>query len=473
MTTLIIITDLVITLFVLTLSSFVLFRSPGRKINQIFGITIFFFALWIISSSMSDITGFWGSEYWALWWARAAIVGPFLFCPLFLYFTYFFPKKAQELSWLKIITIFFLPVISLFFAPTKYNVSEISLESWGTGFMPGPLYLVLLICLIAYFGIGLYRLAKGYRNATTSNEKAQIFYVFVGTISFVIIGITTNVVLPGFFNVAQLSVFGPSLAMLIFASLTAYAILVHHLLDVWVVVRLGTIFTILFAAISFIYVGIIGLLGNYVGGIPSLVLASFLITFTFEPLKKFIEAKTDKIFFRKHYRLEEVINEATATVHRLELNLNKISLSFNRLIERYFKSESAAVAILTPGGSFLVKASFDDVERQFELAVDNPILEFMSANTEFILNKGEIESQISSGDLELNVDKIELLPAVYQELSSLDFQLAIPIEVSEKLIGIYFIGEKKSKDAYTAQDLKLLDHLTSEAGGLINNARLY
>lgn len=473
MTIIITIIDLSISAFVLGLGLFVLFKDPKKKINQLFGLTIIFFASWIVSSSLSDITGFLGSEFGALFWAKAAIIGPFLLCSTFLHFTYYFPNKNQEVGWLKFIAIYSVPVLSLIFVPTKHNVESISLESWGTNFTPGFLYLILFPVLFIYLGFALYRVYRNYRKSSSSREKAQLFYVFVGMASFLIIGPTTNLILPVFWGIAQLSVIGPSIAMFIFATLTAYAILVHHLLDVWFVVRLGTIFTILFAAISFIYVGIIGLLGNYVGGIPSLVLASFLITFTFEPLKKFIESKTDKIFFRKHYRLEEVINEATATVHRLELNLNKISLSFNRLIERYFKSESAAVAILTPGGSFLVKASLDDVERQFELPVDNPILEFMNANMEFILNKGEIESKISSGDLELDVDKIELLPAVYQELSNLNFHLAIPIEVSEKLIGIYFIGEKKSKDVYTTQDLKLLDHLTSEAGGLINNARLY
>lgn len=473
MTTAIIIIDLSISIFVLGLGLFVLFKNPRRKINQLFGLSILFFAFWIISSSLSDITGFFGSEIAALFWARMAIVGPFLLCPTFLYFTYFFPKKNQEVGLAKLLLIFSVPVLSMIFVPTKHNVENISLEPWGTNFTPGFLYLILFPVLFVYLGFALFRLYRNYKKAASSQEKAQIFYVFVGMASFLIIGPTTNLILPVFWGIAQLSVIGPSIAMFIFATLTAYAILVYHLLDVWFVVRLGTIFTLLFAVISFIYVGIIGLLGNYVGGIPSLILASLIITFTFEPLKKFIEARTDKIFFRKHYRLEEVINEATGIVHRLELNLNKISLSFNRLIEQYFKAASAAVAILTPGGSFLVKASLDDIDRQFELLPENPLIMFMSANPNFIIHRGDIDQKLESGVLELEAEKIELFTEAYQELVRLDFELAIPIEVNEKLIGIYFIGEKKSKDVYTAQDLKLLDHLTSEAGGLINNARLY
>lgn len=473
MTTFITILDLSISLFVLVLSFFVFRQNPKRKINQLFGLTILAFAAWILSSSLSDITGFWGSEYLALFWAKAAIIGPFWLCPLFLYFTYYFPKATQETKLWKGVVIFSIPAVAMLFVPTEHNVVEITLKSWGTDFIPGLLYPVLFVCLFGFLGTALYRLRKSYKASRNSQERAQIFYVFSGMLAFLIIGPTTNLILPLFWGIGWLSVFGPSLAMFIFGTLTSYAILKHHLLETWIVVRMGTIFAILFAIIAFVYVSLSSLLAQYLGGITSLLLISLFITLTFEPLKKFIEEKADRIFFSRHYRLDEVIGELTSTVHGISLDLNKILTAFSEIVKHNFKVEGVAVAVLTPKETFLVNPDIDGLHAYFELTSENPLVKFLSANQSFILNRDEISQEISTGDLKFEADNIEFIPGAYEELVRLNLSLAIPIAVSGKLIAIYFIGNKKSNDFFTQQDLDLLDHLTGEAGVLINNARLY
>ncbi len=465
--------DLTISLFVLVLSLFVFRQDPARKINQLYGLTILAFAAWIISSSLSDITGFYGSEFGALFWARAAIVGPFWLCPLFLYFTYYFPRVSGEMNRWKRLAIFAIPAIAMFFVPTGYNVGEIMLESWGTNFTPGILYPVLFLCLFGFLGTALYRLGRSYRASLNSQEKAQIFYVFSGMLAFLIIGPTTNLILPLVWGIAWLSVFGPSLAMLIFGTLTSYAILKHHLLETWIVARMGTIFAILFAIIAFVYVFFASFLSRYIGGVAPLLIMPLLIVLTFEPLKKFIEDKTDKIFFSKHYKVDEVIDELTSTVYKSGLDLGKILSAFNEIVKRNFKVAKATVAVLTPKETFLADPAVDGVREDFELSFDNPLVEFLSVNSGFILNRDEILQNLNRGEMRLEADRIDLAPAAYEELVRLDFVLAIPITSAEKLIAIYFIGSKKSNDFFDHQDLQLLVHLTGEAGALINNARLY
>ncbi|MDE2001164.1 MAG: hypothetical protein KGI60_01190 [Patescibacteria group bacterium] len=465
--------DLTMSLFVLVLSLFVMRQNPERKINRIFGVTIFFFASWIICSSLSDITGFQGSIFWALWFARAAIVGPFIFCALFVYFTYFFPKETHELTRWKVFALFLVPVIGVALFPTDYNVASVTLESYGTGFDPGFLYLVLLICLLLYFGFGTYRLIRASRRAKTYHEKAQIFYVVVAAVSFVALGIATNIIFP-LYGIDWLSVFGPSLAMFIFGTLTSYAIVKHHLLEVWVVVRMGTIFAIVFAVIGFIYVGGVSLLDQFIGGTASLLLTSFLVVLTFEPLKRFVEKNTDKIFFSQHYRIDDVLDEVTHSTHRLGLDLEKILENFNGLVRRYFKVDRSVTAVLTPRGTFLVTAGTASGEGGFELAVDNPLVEFLTVNQAMVINRDEITEELGEGAVvEKQAERIALLPGAYETLVRYDFTLAIPIALAGKLIAISFIGPKKSNDFYTHQDLQLLDHLAGELGVLINNARLY
>lgn len=473
MTIIITLVDLFISLFVLVLSLFVLYEDPGKKVNRIFGITIFFFASWIVCSSLSDITGFWGSEFWALWFARASVIGPFIFCPLFVYFTYYFPREESNLSTGKIIGLFLPSLAGIAFFATDYNVASITLESWGTGFEPGLLYVWLLICLLSYFGYGFYRLIRNYRTVKIYHEKAQIFYVSIGAALFVLLGILANIVLP-LYGISQYSVFAPAVAVLIFSSLTAYAIVAHHMMDIWLVMRMGTIFSLVFAIISFIYIGIMTLLTQYSGlsYVYSLILVSLIVTLTFEPLKKFIEKKSDRIFFHKHYNFDEVIEELTSAIHGISLDLNKILTVSNEIVRRNFKVRQATIAVLTPKDAFLLSAAGSAGEA-IELPPDNPLVAFLNENRDFIVNREDILHGLDRGEIRMEVDRIDLVPRAYEEMVKLDFTLAIPISSGDKLIAIYFIGEKLSKDFFTYQDLRLLSHLTGEVGVMINNARLY
>jgi len=469
------IVDLFISLAVLGLALFVIMRNRDRRINQLFGGVVLSLAVWIMASSMSDLSAvLWENEIQALFWARAAIIGPFFFCAFFLYFTYFFPHDGHGLSKLKTALIFSAPVLILPLVLTQYNVESVRLKYWGTDFTPGILYTVLLICLISYFTAAFYNLIIKYKRGD-SFQKAQIFYVIAGAAFVLIIGTISNLIFPVYFGDGRLSVLGPSLAMLMFTFLTAYAILVHHLLDVWIVIRLGTIFALVFAVISFIYIGGVSILTQYIGSTISLLAASLLITLSFEPLKRFVEDKTDRIFFKKHYKMDEVIGELTSVVHKIELNIDKILSAFNEIIVKHFKARSVATAVLTPGGSFISKQFFHDGSnnRHFELYQDNPLVSFLAANPNFLINRDELIRNLQTGSLVLPVDDIELIPGLLEEMEGMDFALALPIKSRDQLIGIYFVGDKKSNDLFTYQDIKLLDHLTGEIGAFIDNARLY
>lgn len=51
--------------------------------------------------------------------------------------------------------------------------------------------------------------------------------------------------------------------------------------------------------------------------------------------------------------------------------------------------------------------------------------------------------------------------------------LCLPLIIRDKLIGIIVLGNKISKDAYTKEDLRLLDSISHQASIAVENARLY
>ena len=333
----------------------------------------------------------------------------------------------------------------------------------------GPAYTSAVLLMVFYIIFILATLVYKYR-ASYGLDRLRLKYVLLGIAIFLIISVMTNLLLPTYFNIWSLNTVGPASSTFMIGTI-AYAIFRYHLLDIWVIIRLGVIFTVLFTIIAFIYVFLAGLLSQYIGGTISLLLVSLLVTFTFEPLKKFIENKTDKIFFRKRYRMGEVIGELTSIVHKLELNTNKIIFAFNGVIKKYFKVEKTAVAIMTPQ-NFEGSVSDGIIER-IVLRPENPIIQFISANPDFLFNRQELEKGLRNGDIGLSVKKKELAPSVFEAMENMGFVLAIPFSENGNLIGICFVGEKKSGDWFTSEDIQLLKHLTGEIGIFLNNAYLY
>ncbi|MEK7123915.1 MAG: HAMP domain-containing sensor histidine kinase, partial [Patescibacteria group bacterium] len=67
----------------------------------------------------------------------------------------------------------------------------------------------------------------------------------------------------------------------------------------------------------------------------------------------------------------------------------------------------------------------------------------------------------------------EIHQKIKQELVDLKFALVAPILSKMKVVGLLFLGDKKNKDAFTVQDIQLIDVICSHLGPAIENARLF
>jgi hypothetical protein len=447
------------------LGGYVLYRNPRRLLN----LSLSLFALgasgWILS--------LWFTIYFfpILPVSKITFISPIFIIAFLALFAYELEPKVLRRD--PYVPILILLIPSVFFALILLDkvVTSVGVKNNHIVNTYGEAYPLYGLTMLVYiFGSLIFLLYKYYRSQGI--DRLRLKYVLLGLAFMLIPSVTSNLILPLFFKTQSFNTIGPVSSTFMVIAMS-YTILRYHLLDIWIVVRLGTIFTILFGVISAIYAGVTSMLSQYIGGNWSAVLASVIIVFTFEPLKKFIENKTDKFFFRKHYQTDEVINELTDIVHRADLELKKIISMFSDILEQYFKVNIAAIAILTPKGTFVGNPVIDHEFQQFELGIENPLVKFFEQNYNFILNRDEIIRGARSGELHIEVNGIEYVPAAYEELVRLNFAIAIPIEYAGKLIGIYFIGDKKSGDPFSYQDLQLLDHLTGEVGALINNARQY
>ncbi|MCJ7744440.1 MAG: sensor domain-containing diguanylate cyclase [Dehalococcoidales bacterium] len=119
------------------------------------------------------------------------------------------------------------------------------------------------------------------------------------------------------------------------------------------------------------------------------------------------------------------------------------------------------------GGVFSTQFSYPKPEGksgdELSFSLDNPIVAWL-------------EKESNPLDLK-QIDSIPQLKGLWQfhreKLAQSKLELLYPIKSRGKLIGILALGKKKRNTLYTHEDIELVKSIASQAGIIIENARLY
>jgi signal transduction histidine kinase len=213
---------------VLGLTIMVYFRDRKSIINQLFALESFSVTIWIFTVLMADTSK---TYYWALFWSKAAIIGPAFIPYFFLLFSFVFP--TGKMPTLKQTSVLFLPVIFfVILSPTTLNVKDVKVESWGAALDTGILYPLLFFYFFIYIGAAFYNFIKKYK-VLDKIQKYQINYILIGYSLSLLIGISTNLILVSVGR-SEYSIFGPP-SLIFFIIFTTYAIIKHHLFGIEVI----------------------------------------------------------------------------------------------------------------------------------------------------------------------------------------------------------------------------------------------
>jgi signal transduction histidine kinase len=121
------------------------------------------------------------------------------------------------------------------------------------------------------------------------------------------------------------------LLIVFFVAILAYAILVHRLMDINVVIRKTLVYSLVSASLASVYVGTITLLAQILGGrhgtspAVSSGLAAVLITLLFNPLRMRTQHWIDSRFPREHLDPDLLQEAAGNFAHEMKRPLTKIS----------------------------------------------------------------------------------------------------------------------------------------------------
>lgn len=436
-------------LSVLTLGSLIFYRNPKNIINQTFTLFAFstslwslFYFLWQVSNSSTN----------ALYFTRILMAFA-TFIPLFyLHFIFSLLEILNRKKFFLILSYLLFLFFSTVSLTTPYIVSHteplLDFPFWP---MPGLIFHLFLLAWVIYIGYTVYLLFKNFQKST-GLKKIQLKYLILGTIIGYGGGITNyflwyKIPIPPLGNIF----------ITFYVAITAYAIAKHRFLDVRLVVARTVAYSLLLLITASFYTASIYLLSLYFYKssivesqlIVSVVL-TLIIALTFQPLRKFLEDTTDKIFFKGAYDINSLLSKL-GHIMATNIYLNQIT---QMLLEELLKSVrvSRGVFVLTEKGKVF------DIEAQGYKKTP----EFTPSNVFTLMSQGKI----------LVFDELEESPTK-ELMRKLDINVAAPLKVGQEEVGILMLGEKLSGDVYSNQDLKLLEIFVPEASIAVQNSLAY
>lgn len=281
------------------LGTFVYFKDRKKKLNQIyfvFNLTVacwsFFHALVVNSKNPAS----------ALFFSRFSNLGIIFIAPTYLHFAFVILNVNKE-KMRRLILAYSISLFFLIFIFTKLFISGVSHKiTFNYIWSPGILYPFFTFYWFSCVIYALYELFKEYIHSS-GKKRNQLKYLFWG-LFIGYLGGAGNFLLIFGIEVFPYNPFG-TYGVPLYAIILTYAIIVHNLLDLNIVVRKTLIYSGLVGFITIINVIAILLFENIFRGIfgyKSLFLTlctASIIAITFLPIYRLINSFVNKIFFKK------------------------------------------------------------------------------------------------------------------------------------------------------------------------------
>ncbi len=264
-----------------------------------------------------------------------------------------------------------------------------------------------------------------------------------------------------------------------FTAITAYAVLRLKLIDFVSEIKKTLVFAGLFSFTFAVFAGVSTLMQEVLsvylnlGRTLSTVITVVIIVSSYNRLRAFLTEMTDRFLFQKKNDYQKILKDASRGLSQIE-NLRHLLGLVTHFLTMRARIQSAAVYLRNKGTENFVL----QYERGYLEQRPVRILAAESALVRFFLEAKEA----------MDLERIELLQqdsrlkgkwsrsflqTVMDEMKLLGCSACVPTFLGGVLKYFLVLGEKKSGDFYTNEDLDLLYTLAQESAIAIENARLY
>jgi PAS domain S-box-containing protein len=409
-----------------------------------------------------NYTGKFNTFDWTIYWGRmlAGALQP----ALFLHFALAFPEErpASRRHWFN--ALIYIPGLAILglqiVAQWRWQATEL-LSTRLNQLAMGYLALYYVLAALVFF--------RNYLRQENPLRRQQLKWLTRGTL-LTVIPFTVLDVIPFLTGLTVPSVLVKLGGIcLIFLPLTfSWAIVRYRLMDVDLIFKRGVTYTLATAALVGLYFGAVAVAAELVhtrlpsAGAWGLIAAIIITAQLFEPLKRAIQDRVDRVFDHKRYDYRQTL----ITFGRGLSSQTDLGRLLSSIVDRLSETLLVArVAIFFPDdhGGYRLMASHG-LPPQVQSWESHPGMSFLNfdqpdAGTHIFL---ENPQQV------LHLDQEER-----QAAALLDLNYYLPCRLQHKTIAIIGLGRTTHGDFLTSEDVELLESMASYIGIAIQNARLY
>jgi len=380
-------------------------------------------------------------------------------------------------------------IVALLYLP---GAALIALEAYAFQFWSASGALVHRLDQIAFGYLGLYYTIAAvvfvlrYAYARSPLERQQLKWLTRGTLLAFAPYTLLNVV-PLLFDLQVPSILTKfSAACLVILPLTfSWAVIRYRLMDVDLIFKRGVTYTLATAALVGLYFGVVAVAAEIVHTrIPNLgiwgLMAAIIVTgLIFDPLKRGIQSRVDRVFDRKRFDYRETLVDFGRSLNS-QTDLNALVSS---IVERLPQT-----LLVTRVAVFLaIEETAHSARKRFELAASHGLTNLPPLDRDqpelasLDLSYLDFDRRDAANHLFLENPQQALNLPEPQQLAAqrLDLNYYLPCRVANRegfgtrTVAVIGLGRTNDGDFLSSEDMEVLESLAGYIGIAIQNAQLY
>lgn len=265
--------------------------------------------------------------------------------------------------------------------------------------------------------------------------------------------------------------------MFVYLIILGHAIHRYQFLDVRLIVRRALVFAGLLSFVFGIYTFATLFIRTVLSGFFTVsdfwanAVAIGLIVIGYDPLRGFLINLTDKYLFQKSYNYHQVLKDASRGMAKIESLHHLLGLVLHFITMKMRVENAAVLALDVQDRLFRLQAArgYHGKPVKISLNIDHPLIIKMRMDHEAV----QLHDIVDKLESEKDESEKNDLKIIINELNTLNAKCAIPSFLGTELRNVLLIGDKKSGEPHTSEDINLLMTLAQESSIAIENARLY
>jgi len=450
----------VIALINIILALFVILRNTRSKMLILFSASAVAVAVWAISDAMLLTVD---APQVTIFWEKIFYIAPMFIPYLFILFAYKYPGDKRIPIW--VWTVYLIPV-TLLSIPIVFNdhflLNSVDLSGVLNSLIinEGPFLWYGLYFVISF--TVLYLTVFNKLRHSTGIQHAQAKYLFYGVVLGSVPALITNLVLP-FMGVSNYIWLGPVFTLMYISSFT-YAMRRHNLFDIKSALTRSIAYIMLLVTVAALYaVLVFGASALFFNSekisltqqIIFIIAALFMST-TFQPLKKFFDKLTDRIFYRQSYDAEQILTEYSDFLVD-EVETEEIISHTLVILNNALNPESVYVMLYREG----MGEWYDNTGAVFGETRDD-----ISRALEYQ------KSSIMVSDLS-SIREDEFIRNIKDHLIREGISLSVKLSTHGQLEGFILLGDKKNGSRYSPDDYGFLTTIANELSVSLQNSERF